>query len=338
LKSSTRILNDLINRFGLLLVWVAVIILFSILRPKEFPTASNFQTILSSQAVLLIMALALLLPLAAGEFDLSVAGVLSLSLVLIGYLNVVQRWPIGLAIATAILCGLAVGFINVLFIISVGVDSIVVTLGMGTLLVGVGYGIRTTTSVGIARSLVASVQHQVFGLQLSVYYAVGLTFAMWYVFSYTPLGRYLYFVGAARNAARLAGIPVDKIRVGALLAASLISALDGAVLAGSLEAAAPNVGATYLLPAFAAVFLGATTVTPGRFNPWGTFVATYFLITGITGLELMGLVGWIELVFYGGVLVIAVAISRVASKSLEKKSEQVRADGNENLLKEDLQQ
>jgi ribose transport system permease protein len=97
------------------------------------------------------------------------------------------------------------------------------------------------------------------------------------------------------------------------MAAGFIAALGGVVLAGALGSSSPSVGGSYLLPAFAAVFLGATAVTPGRFNPWGTFIGVYFLITGITGLELMGFVGWIEQVFYGGSLVIAVALSKIVS-------------------------
>jgi len=128
------------------------------------------------------------------------------------------------------------------------------------------------------------------------------------------LGRYLYFVGAGRDVARLAGLRVNAIRIGSLVAAGLLSAFGGVILAGTLGGAEPTVGPTYLLPAFAAAFLGSTAITPGRFNPWGSFVAVYFLITGITGLELLGLVGWIEQFFYGASLIIAVAFSRIVGR------------------------
>ena len=140
-----------------------------------------------------------------------------------------------------------------------------------------------------------------------------MTVLAWYVYARTPLGRYLYFVGSGRDVARLSGIKVDTLRAGALVAAGVISAFAGVVLAGVLGSSSPSVSGHYLLPAFAAVFLGATAITPGRFNPWGTFVGVYFLITGITGLELLGLIGWIEQVFYGAALIIAVALSRLAA-------------------------
>jgi ribose transport system permease protein len=306
--------GEVARKYGLVVVWAIVIATFGALRPASFLTTANFQTIFASQAALLILSLGLILPFAAGEYDLSIAGVLSISLVLVGYLNVVQGWPIGLTIVVALAAGLLTGLINAFFVVVVGLDSIVVTLGMGTLLVGAGLGINIQTTGGISNTLVQATRTQILGLPLIFYYGVLLTVIIWYVFSFTPLGRYLFFVGSGRDVAKLTGIPVNSIRAGTLIASALVSAAGGVLLAGWLGASDPNVGSGYLLPAFAAAFLGATAITPGRFNPWGTFVAVYFLVTGITGLEVIGLSGWIEQVFYGASLVIAVTFSHVAGK------------------------
>jgi ribose transport system permease protein len=283
------------------------------LQPDTFPTVANFQTIFSSQAVLLVLTLGLLPSLAAGEYDLSVAGMLGLSLVLVGYLNVIHGWPIGWSITMALAAGVLVGVVNLVFIIFLGINSLVVTLGTGTVLAGVALGINNLSYGGIPGGLVSSMRASLFGLQAAFYYALALTIALWYMFRFTPLGRYLYFVGAGRAVARLTGIRVNLIRGGSLVFASVIAAFAGVMLAGTDGGVDPTVGPTFLLPAFAGAFLGATTITPGRFNAWGTFIAVYFLVTGITGLELAGLSGWIEQVFYGGSLVVAVAISRLGS-------------------------
>jgi len=306
--------SELFRRYGLFVVWAATILLFSILRPSEFFTASNLQTILASQAVLLILALSLILPSSVGEFDLSFAGVLAVSLVIVGWLNVVHHWSIGPTIVVAVLVGVLTGLVNVLLIVIIGLDSIVVTLGMGTVMGGLALGININTTGGISSTLVTASRHEIFTLPLSFYYGVLLCIVLWYVMRFTPLGRYMLFVGAGREVARLSGIRVNAIRAGALIACSTIAALAGVILAGWLGASDPNVGANYLLPAYAAVFLGATTVTPGRFNPWGTFAAVYFLVTGITGLQIVGYVGWVEQVFYGASLVIAVTFSHIAGK------------------------
>ncbi len=209
-------LADLGSRFGLLLAWAAVIVAFSIARPETFATAANFQTIFGSQAVLLVVTLGLLVALTAGEFDLSIAGVLNMSLVLVGYLNVVQGWPIALAVAVALGSGLIVGLVNAFFVLVIGIESIVVTLGTGTLLLGLSLGINNLSIGGISDGLVSIVREELFGIQLGFYYGLALTFLVWYVFRFTPLGRYLFFVGAGRDVARLAGIRVDMIRAGAL--------------------------------------------------------------------------------------------------------------------------
>src|SRR5215831_15920628 len=307
-------LVDLSRRYGIIVVWLAVIAVFSVLRPDTLLNFGNFQTIAGSQAVLVVLTMGLLVPFAVGEFDVSISGTLGISLVLVGWLNVVQGWAIGLAIVVALGVGLLVGAINAFFVVVAQVQSIVVTLGMGTLLIGVALGINSLSTGGISQKLVNATHINLLGLPLAFYYGLLLTALFWYVLSFTPLGRYLYFVGAGRSVARLSGIPVDAIRASSFIAGSFFSALAGVILAGWISASDPNVGPTYLLPAFAAAFLGSSVLEPGRFNPWGTFIAVYFLVTGVVGLELLGLAGWIEQVFYGASLVLAVAISRFATR------------------------
>ena len=304
---------ELGNRYGLLVAWAIVIVIFSFLRATFFTTA-NFEIIFGTEVVPLVLTLGLLFSLLAGEFDLSIAGVMSVSLVLVGWLNVVHHWSIGPAVAAGLLAGVGIGLVNSFFVIVVGVESIVVTLGSGTLLLGLAEGINNQTTGGISANLVNPVTTQLWGLPLAFYYGLGLTILVWYVFSYTPLGRYLFFVGAGRNVARLSGLRVDLIRAGSLVTTSFFAALAGVLEAGTLGSSDPNISASFLLPAFAAAFLGATAITPGRFNAWGSFAAVYFLATGFIGLELIGLQDWIQNVFYGGSLVLAVALSRLVGR------------------------
>jgi ribose transport system permease protein len=301
-------LSEFASRFGLLFAFGAIVVVFGALRPETFLTTQNFQTILGSQSVLVIVTLGLIVALAAGEIDLSIAGVLTLCVVLVAKLNVVAGLPIGLAIVAALAAGLLVGATNAFFVVAIGIESIVVTLGMGTFLVGLSFAIEESQLGGISQALVDATRGQLLGVQLGFYYGVLLTLLVWYVFAFTPLGRYLYFVGAGREVARLSGIRVQAIRAGALIASSMFAAIGGVVLAGLLGATDPNVGQSFLLPAFAAAFLGATAITPGRFN------AVYFLVTGITGLQLLGLSGWIEQVFYGVSLILAVTLSKLAGR------------------------
>lgn len=310
--------KHLTYRYAILLAWVAIIVIFGALRPNTFLSAANFQTIFGSQSVLLIATLGLLFPLAAGEFDLSIGGTIGFSAAIIAVLNVNDHIPVGYAVLIALAIGLFIGVVNAIFTVVAGINSFVVTLGTGTVLAGLTYAVTSSTTIGgVSQSLVDATRTSgPLGIQVMFYYALGLTILTWYAFSRTPLGRYLLFTGLGRDVARLAGIRVNRLRFFTLVISSLFAAFAGMCLTGSLGAADPTIGNTYLLPAFAGAFLGATAVQPDRFNPWGAFMAVYFLVTGITGLELLGYSGWIEQVFYGGSLVIAVTVSRlIASRA-----------------------
>jgi len=306
---------DLGERYGILVLWGVIIVVFSLLRPSTFPTSANFETIFGTQAVQLVITLGLIISLTAGEFDLSVASVMGFGATMVAWLNVNHGWPIVLAILMTLVVGLIIGCFNAFVVVRIGVSSLIVTLGMGTFLSGVGYGISNSVTIGgISQSLLNAMQDTFLGLPIAFYVGLALCFVLWYVLGYTPLGRHLLFVGEGREVARLAGLRVDSMRALALIATAFICTIAGIMQAGVVGAADPGGGPPFLLPAFAGAFLGQTAINPGRFSPWGVFVATYFLVTGITGLQLLGAAGWVQDVFYGGALVIAVTLARLVAQ------------------------
>jgi ribose transport system permease protein len=189
----------------------------------------------------------------------------------------------------------------------------IVTLGVGTFVHGVTLWLGNQETIsGISSGLVEGViVRRLFGVPLSFYYALTLCVIIWYVFSYTVLGRRLLFVGRGREIARLSGIRVDRLRWGCFIVSGLMGAIAGILYVGTVAAADPNSGLSFLLPAFAAAFLGATSINPGRFNPWGTMISVYFLVTGITGLSILGVSTFIQDLFYGGALVVSVTLSQI---------------------------
>jgi ribose transport system permease protein len=306
---------ELGERYGLLVLWGIIVLVFSLLRPDTFPTSANFETIFGTQSVQLIITLGLIVSLTAGEFDLSVASVMGFGATMVAWLNVNHHWPILLAIVATLACGLLIGGFNAFLVVRIGVSSLIVTLGMGTFLSGVGFGISNSVTIGgISPSLLTAMQDTFLGLPIAFYIGVAITLMLWYALGYTPLGRHLLFVGEGRTVARLAGLRVDGMRALALITTSMICTIAGIMQAGVVGAADPGGGPPYLLPAFAGAFLGQTVINPGRFSPWGIFAATYFLVTGITGLQLLGASGWVQDVFYGGALVIAVTLARLVAR------------------------
>lgn len=309
------------SRFALLGVWVVLIILFSLLEPSTFFTSSTFTSIFSSQQALVFLTAALLCTLLVGEFvDLSVPSVLALSATIVPVLTVLHGWNVWVACGVALVATVLVGAFNGLLVVYLGVNTIVVTLGMGTLLLGIELWMTSLNTVsGLSLGFSKITLTNVAGLPISFYYGVILVLILAYVLAFTPLGRHLRFVGANREVSRMAGVRVNRIRFGAFVLAGLIAGVGGILATAGLGGFNPSVSQSYLLPTFAATFLGTAAVQPGRFNPIGTFIAIYFLATGILGLELLGAAGWVADVFYGGALVVAVAISTAVHRALTRK-------------------
>lgn len=310
-----RNLRLLIYRYAVVLALAVFVVGFSLLLPRTFFTLGNFRTIVSSQAVLMILALGLTLPLTTGEFDLSIGSMLGCASVLTAYFTGELHWPLALATLLTVLTGVAIGVLNGIFVVRIGVNAFIGTLGASTILTGVTLAVSGGQILNnVAQPLVDFVQFQIFGLAAPVYVGFLLAFLLWYLYEHTPTGRHLYFVGEGREAARLVGLPVDRLRFSAFVASGVISAAAGIFTAGQLGAADPSVGPSFLLPAYAAAFLGATTIKPGRFNAWGTVVALYLLVTGVTGLELMGTSSWVQEMFNGAALLIAVTFARFVAR------------------------
>ncbi len=309
------------ERFALIGVWIALIIFFVIMVPQTFPSTANLSNMLGSQAVLLILALGLIIPLRAGDYDLSIASVLTLSAVIVAALNVNQGWPVWQAAIVAVVAGFAIGVLNGFIVTKFDIDPFIVTLGIGTVVVGITYIVCNSATIsGVDRILSKVMLSKPFlSIPLDFYYAVALCAVVWYLFDFTAFGQRLLFVGQNRDVARLNGVAVSRLRWIALTCSATIGAVAGVVYVGTTGSADPVSGAGFLLPAFAASFLGSTALRIGRFNPWGTLIAVYFLVTGITGLQLMGAQQYVQQLFYGGALVIAVILSKIVRSRSERK-------------------
>ncbi|WP_448808505.1 ABC transporter permease [Agromyces bauzanensis] len=299
-------------RIALPVILLIFIVVFSALRPDTFFTTANLTTTLALQAVLAILCLSLLLPLIVGELDLSVAANLGLSVVLVTGLTSQNGWPLPLAVVAALGVSALIGLANGLLIARVGVNAFVVTIAMSALVTGAigGYTQGNVFYENIPQGLVDLGRGDLLGIPKPVVYAAVIAIALWYVLSSTPLGRYLYAIGGSKDAAALSGVPVKRLTVLAFVGAGLLAGVAGVVQAGILGSGNPTVGPPFLLPAYAAVFLGATAIQPGVFNVWGTVIAVLTVQVGTTGLVQLGAPFWIQPIFEGAALLIAVIVSR----------------------------
>jgi ribose transport system permease protein len=297
--------------YAVIAVWLAMIAVYAAAEPGLFFRVPTFQTIFSSQQPLVFMAMALLCTITVGEFvDLSVPAVFGTSATILPVLVVNHHWGVWPASIVAVLAAVAVGVVNGVLVVVAGVNTIVVTLGMSTLLEGISLWMSDLNTIsGLPASFSKIALTSVGGLPISFYYGVVLVAGFAYLMAFTPLGRHMRFVGASREVSRLSGVRVNRIRFGSFVAAAALSGVGAVIAVAALGGYNPTTSDSYLLPVFAAVFLGTAIIEPGRFNPIGTFIGIYFLETGILGLQLLGLQAWVSPVFYGGVLVVAVTIS-----------------------------
>ena len=303
-----------IQRYAILIVFALMVVAFGLAVPSTFLSIGNLSNILGSQAVLFILVMAVLLPTVMGDFvDLSLGSSLGLSSMTLAVLNVQHGWPVLLACLAGIGAALVVGLVNVFFVVFFDNDPFIVTLGTMTIVQGIIYIISGNNDVGIVST---NLSNWVFGnnflsIPLEFYYGLAIFLVVWYVLSFTPVGQKALVIGQSREVARLTGVRVDRQRSWAFIIAAGIAGIAGIAYAATNGTVDPTAGSALILPAYAAVFLGATAIRPGRINALGALIAVYFLATGTAGLELLGAQSYYQQIFYGAALVAAVTIPKV---------------------------
>lgn len=302
--------------YGLVILMVFLIGLFSALLPDTFPTMLNVRSIISDKAIIALLSLGAMIPMAAGRIDLTVGYGIVLWHILAISLQTMLGLPWPIAVAIVLLLGAITGFLNGLLVEVAKIDSFIATLGTGTVLYALALwhtGGRQMVGL-LPDGFYALNTTFIFGLPITAYYLLAITVVMWIVLEYTPVGRYLYAIGANQRAAQLNGIPTRKYVIGAFVASGTMTALAGVLLAAKLRIGQASVGLEFLLPALVGAFLGSTTIKPGRVNVWGTVVGVVILAVGISGIQQFGGSFWVEPLFNGVTLLVAIGIAGYAQR------------------------
>ena len=302
--------------YGLVVLTVLLIALFSILLPKTFPTMLNLRAIVSDKAIIALLSLGAMIPMAAGRIDLTVGYGIVLWHILAISLQTTLGFPWPVAVIAVLLLGAFTGFLNGLLVEVAKIDSFIATLGTGTVLYALAlWHTGGRQMVGLLPDGFYALNNTfIFGLPITGYYLLAITVVMWIVLEYTPIGRYLYAIGANQRAAQLNGIPTRNYVIGAFVASGAMTALAGVLLAAKLRIGQASVGLEFLLPALVGAFLGSTTIKPGRVNVWGTVVGVAVLAVGISGIQQFGGSFWVEPMFNGVTLLIAIGIAGYAQR------------------------
>jgi ribose transport system permease protein len=298
---------------------VVIFVVFSVWMPDTFPTYTNLIAVANNQMVTAMVALGLLLPLATGVFDISVGGMVTLCAVTSASLfqGTGGEMPVVLVIVITLAVAATGGLLNALLVVRLGIDPFIVTLGTGSVFLGISQYIADGKVVAeaIPTAFTDLGRSKLGPVPLPIVYVAVAAALLWYLFAYTPLGRQIYATGAAREASRLAGVRTDRLLTLAFVGSAVGSALAALIYVARIGVGQPDVGAQYLLPAYAACFLGSTMIRPGRFNVPGLLIGIAILAIGINGLQLHGIPSWVIPTFQGGALVLAVVLTRIRSTS-----------------------
>jgi ribose transport system permease protein len=312
LSPATKAALGVFARYGTIIGLVLMVIVFSILSPRAFPTVNNFVNVLNQASLAMIIAGGLTMAVIVGELDLSVGYAASLHGVLVTGLIVKNQLPIPLAILIVIALGAAVGVVNGLIVTKLKVNSVIATLGVGTILVGLSFAYSAGVPIvsGVPEAfLQLALGRWLAGIPNPIIVMALVLGSLWVLVERTPIGQEIQAVGGNPVAARLAGIQVDRIKILGFVLSGACAALTGVLLASRLGSGTTNAADAYLLTAFAAVFLGSATLRDGEFHILGTFIGTLIIVLGFNGLNIFGAPTFSQFVFQGAILIVAVGLA-----------------------------
>lgn len=310
--------SALLEKYALAAMFVLLCVVFSTLgsTAETFPTSANLKNVLGSESVIAIAALASILPLTCGQFDLSVGATIGLSSIVSASAVATHDLPVLVAILAGILAGAVVGTFNGWLVAYRGVNALIATLGTSTLVAGLIslYTENQIISVGIPESLTALGAGDLLGIPRPLYAIVAVALFVYYLLRHTPYGRYLSSVGASQSSARLVGLNVPRLIMSSFVLSGALAGVAGILLLARAGTANPQVGPGFTLAALSAAFLGATAIRPGTFNVPGTLLGVLFVAISVNGLVLAGAADWVEPTFNGAALLIAVTLSTAIAR------------------------
>ena len=305
-----------VGRYGAILVFVLMVVVFAILEPHSFATRSNAVNVLNQSALTAIIAMGLTFPLVAGEFDLSVgyqasfAGVMAVGLI--------QRagLPIPLSIIVVLAMGACIGLANGFIVTRIGVNALITTLGVGTVVVGLNYAYTNGLPVSLDKpqTFINLTFKKLFGIPYPVYVMAVIAVVLWTLLNRTAVGQSMQAVGGNAEAAHLSGIRVNRIRTATFVIAAVCAAITGILLASRTGSGAVDGGDSYLLSAFAATFFGSAVLREGQFHIVGTLIGVLTVSVGFNAMAILGLQTYYQYLFQGILLILGVGVGTTARR------------------------
>lgn len=315
-RSARRTTLVVLSRYGTLIGLGLMIVGFTIKAPTTFLTLPNFLNILNQSSLTAIIAAGLTMTLVVGEFDLSIGYVASFAgLLVVGFIAR-DGLPVLIGVPLVLIIGALIGTTNGILVTKVRINAVIATLGVGTILVGLGFAYSAfPIAAGVPQEFVQIALGRILlGVPNPIFIMLIVLAILWVVLNKTDLGQKMQAVGGNIEAARLSGIRVDRVKIFAFATAGVCAAITGTLLSSTLGSGTLAAADGYLLDAFAAVFLGSATLRDGEFHIVGTLVGVLIIAVGFNGLSIFGAPTWFQPIFKGAILVLAVGLSTLARR------------------------
>ena len=310
-RNQSNNLRKLASRWGTVGAALLIFVVFSIFT-ERFLSVGNLSIVLIQISVLMVISSGLTVAVASGEFDLSVGQVASLAGVLVAGMLVRSGLAVPWAVAVAMISGVIVGLINGGLVTVLRIPSLIATLSMGPIALGINYAYTGGDSIyaQMPDSFYAIAKGKLFGfIPMPILIAAVVVLIFYVLLNRTRLGRSVIATGANIQAARLSGIKVNRARVTALTLSAMGAALGGVMLTARLGTGQSGAGDAYLMDSMAAVFLGMTAFKPGRATIQGTLIGVIIIGMLDNGLNLIGAPFYLQNVVRGVVMIAAVSLA-----------------------------
>ena len=305
-----------LNRLGPFLGLLFVFFLFAIIAPESFSSYRNIETIARQTAIVGIAALGMTMVIITGGIDLSVGSIIALSTVVVAWLLQAGLNPLLSAISGIIIAGLC-GVLNGFLITRLRVVPFIVTLGTLLLVRGAAKGIAGEQKIDAPltwlNELLATLPAEKKWLIIppGVWIFIILAILIVVLLRYFRFGRYIFAIGSNENAARLSGIPVQRIKVLVYTISAALTGVAGLMQFSRLTVGDPTVAVGLELDVIAAVVIGGGSLSGGEGSVFGSIIGAFIMTVIRSGCSQMGLPNWVQEIVTGIIIVLAVALDRI---------------------------
>lgn len=290
---------------------IAVCVVLAIASPV-FATSGNLLNVALATSVTALLAVGQTFVIILAEIDLSVGSVLAFTAAITAL--VMRHQSALVAVIIGLGAGAIIGLVNGLLVTKTRMPSFIVTLAMLSVMAGLALQITQGNPISVSSDAFQNIgQGHLAGIPIPVWIMAGAFIIFGILLARTKFGRYIYATGDNPEAARLSGIPTDRVKIWAFVISGVLSALAGFIITARLSTAEPTAGSGMELEAIAAVIIGGTSLLGGRGNMLGTVVGAFILGVIDNGMNLLNVSPFLQDVVKGVVILIAVLFDRNAT-------------------------